>query len=81
MAWVLERETRAGAFELARFRSPVDALTRLGSICREGRERFPLRIVSDLSGDLLARHVPGASGSCSASTTATNSQKWDSGRV
>lgn len=81
MSWVLERETRAGAFELARFRSPVDALTRLGAICREGRERFPLRVVSDLSGVLLARHVPGASDSCSASTTATNSTRVEKHRA
>lgn len=90
MAWVLERETGKGVMELARFRSPVYALGRLGAMSRGGMERFPLRVVSDSGLGLLARWVPdaadlaradGALASCSASTTATNSQKWDSRRV
>lgn len=71
MAWVLERETRAGAFELARFRSPVDALSQLGSIARGGREAYPLRIVSDVSGELLARLTPAGFPVAVSSTTAT----------
>lgn len=87
MSWVLERETRRGVMELPRFRSPVDALARLGAMSRSGNERFPLRIVSDSGLGLLGRWVPSAVdlaradkalASCSASTTATNSQKWDS---
>lgn len=90
MAWVLERETGKGVMEIARFRSPVDALGRLGGISRAGNERYPLRVVSDSGLGLLARWVPDAVDlaranrslvSCSASTTATNSQKWDSRRV
>lgn len=90
MSWVLERETEKGVMELSRFRSPVDALGRLGAMARGGRERFPLRVVSHSGLGLLARWVPdaadlaradGALASCSASTTATNSQKWDSRRV
>lgn len=75
MAWVLERETRAGAFELGQFRSPVDALTRLSAMAREEREQFPLRVVSTFSGELLARYTPRGRISCSASTTATNSHR------
>lgn len=80
MSWVLERETRGGVMELASFRSPVDALTRLGAMVRGGHERFPLRVVSSSGLGLLARYVPdavdlartvGAGDSCSASTTAT----------
>lgn len=90
MSWVIERETGKGVMEIARFRSPVDALGRLGAMARSCNERFPLRVVSDSSGCLLARWVPdavdlaradGALASCSASTTATNSQIWDSRRV
>lgn len=54
MAWVLERETGKGVMELARFRSPVDALGRLGAMSRGGMERFPLRVVSDSGLGLLA---------------------------
>lgn len=52
-------------------------------MARGGMERFPLRVVSDSGLGLLARWVPdavdlaredGALASCSASTTATNSQ-------
>lgn len=90
MSWVLERETKRGVMEIARFRSPVDALARLGSMARAGNERHPLRVVSDSGLGLLARWVPDASdlaraarvlASCSASTTATNSHKWDKARV
>lgn len=86
MTWVLERETKAGAMELAEFRSPVDALTRLGAMARGGREFYPLRVVSSRGSMLLARWVPDEVDqgrarrgleSCSASTTATNSQNWD----
>lgn len=76
--------------EIARFRSPVDALARLGAMSRGGMERYPLRVVSDSGLGLLGRWVPDAVdlaradrglASCSVSTTATNSQKWDSRRV
>lgn len=86
MSWILERETRTGVMELGRFRSPGDAIERLGSMARGGMERYPLRVVSDAGLGLLVRWVPDASdlaragralASCSASTTATNSQKWD----
>lgn len=81
MSWVIERETGKGVMEMARFRSPVDALGRLGAMSRSGNERFPLRVVSDSGLGLLARWVPDALDlaradgvlSCSASTTATKS--------
>lgn len=86
MAWVLERETKSGVMELCRFRSPVDALGRLAAMSRARNERHPLRVVSDSGLGLLARWVPDALDvaraargldSCSASTTATNSQNRD----
>lgn len=82
MSWVIERETGKGVMEMARFRSPVDALGRLGAMSRSGNERFPQRVVSDSGLSLLARWVPdaldlaradGVLASCSASTTATKS--------
>lgn len=82
MSWVIERETGKGVMEMARFRSPFDALGRLGAMSRSGNERFPLRVVSDSGLGLLARWVPDAVdlaradrvlASCSTSTTATKS--------